>query len=314
MVAAATKDSEAEVVQRAAVRAVAYADVFGYPLDAGEVTRYLHGVVATGDATAAALGRASAPGGPLSHRDGLYTLRGREELVAQRRDRAANATRLWPVALWYGRLIARLPFVRMVAVTGSLAWDNVAADGDIDYLIVTEPDRLWACRWMIAVLTETLRLGGVPLCPNYIISERALALVDRNLYTAYELAQMKPLAGHDVYRQIRELNPWVQTFLPNTAASERPLADAWPPHPGTGTLLVHAARLAEPVLRSRLGAAFDRFEMWYRIRKWTGRAPSQPGAETEYGPDCCKAHTSAHKAKVLAAFAERLARLETRSG
>jgi hypothetical protein len=311
MVAATTKDSEAQVVQRAAVRAVAYADVFGYPLDAGEIGRYLHGVVATDAATRAALAHVSGPCGPLGQRDGFYTLRGREDLVARRRERAANATRLWPVALWYGRLIARLPFVRMVAVTGSLAWDNVEADGDIDYLVVTEPDRLWVCRWMIAVLTELHRLAGVPLCPNYVISERALTLSDRNLYTAYELAQMKPLAGYEVYRQIREMNPWVQSFLPNAPALQPPLEDRWPAHPGTGALLVRAARLAEPLLRSQVGAAFDRFEMAYRIRKWTGRAPRQPGTEAEYNPDCCKAHTTAHKGRVLTAFAERLARLET---
>lgn len=314
MVAATTKDAEAQAVQQAAVRAVAYADVFSYALDATEIGRYLHGVVATDAATRAALADLTAPGGPLSRRDHFYTLRGREDLVARRRERAANATRLWPVALWYGRLIARLPFVRMVAVTGSLAWDNVDADGDIDYLVVTEPDRLWVCRWMIAVLTELQRLAGVPLCPNYVISERALTLRDRNLYTAYELAQMKPLAGYDVYRQIWEMNPWVQSFLPNAAVLQPPLEDRWPAHAGTGALLVRAARLVEPVLRSQVGAAFDRVEMAYRIRKWTGRAPREAGTETEYGPDCCKAHTTAHKGRVLTAFAERLAGLETSAG
>lgn len=310
MVAATTKDPEAEAVQKAAVRAVAYADVFNYPLDVAEIGRYLHGVVASDAATKGALARASAAGGPLSHRDGFYTLRGREHLVAQRRRRAAAATRLWPVAIWYGRLIARLPFVRMVAITGSLAWDNVDADADIDYMIVTEPDRLWVCRWMIAVLTELHRLAGVPLCPNYIISERALTLSDRNLYTAYELAHMKPLAGYDVYRQLRDMNPWVQTFLPNAAALQPAVEDTWPPHPGSGALLVRAARLAEPALRSKLGAAFDRLEMAYRIRKWTGTR-TQPGKDIQYSVDCYKPHWLPHKGRVLTAFAERLARLET---
>ena len=300
--------SELRAVQRAAIRAVAYADIFAYPLDADEVHRYLHGVVATRADTIAALEQASGAGGPLRHRDGFYTLRGREELVARRHAHAENAARLWPVALWYGRLLAKLPFVRMVAVTGSLAWNNVTADGDIDLLVVTEPDRLWVCHWMIAVLTETVRLGGVPLCPNYILSERALALTDHNLYTAYELVQMKPIAGYDTYRRIREENAWASAFLPNTPALEPSVADTWPAHAGSGALFVRAARLVEPLLRSSFGSMLDQLEMKYRIRKWTRHGA---GTETEYGPNCCKAHTSAHKTRILTEFTERLERLET---
>src|SRR5690349_14672071 len=147
-------------VEQAAIRAVAYADVFDYPLQALEVHRYLHGTAATVEATEVALAACSAPGGALSRWDGFYTLRGRESLVAVRNRRAAIANRLWPAALTYGRLIAGLPFVRMVAVTGSLAWDNVDDGGDIDYLIVTEPGRLWVCRWLSALVGRAARLEG----------------------------------------------------------------------------------------------------------------------------------------------------------
>src|SRR5438132_2265507 len=74
----------ASQVEQAAIRAVAYADVFDYPLRAFEVHRYLHGTAATLEATEAALARCTAPGGALSHRDGCYMLRGRESLVAVR--------------------------------------------------------------------------------------------------------------------------------------------------------------------------------------------------------------------------------------
>src|SRR5438552_4034147 len=193
----------ASQVEQAAIRAVAYADVFDYPLHAVEVHRYLHGTAATLEATEAALARCSAPGGALSHRDSCYTLRGRESLVAVRHRRAAIASRLWPAALTYARVIAGLPFVRMVAVTGSLAWNNVGDEGDIDYLIVTKPGRLWVCRWLIAALRRAALLDGVRLCPNYLITTRALAFVDRSLYTAYEAARMTPITGLGMYRRLR---------------------------------------------------------------------------------------------------------------
>src|SRR5260370_5359271 len=132
---------EAVPIERAAVRAIAYADIFDYPLQAAEVHRYLHGIAATSEATESALVRCRTSGAGLGYRDGFYTLPGREGLVDTRRRRAARARTLWPAAVSYGRLMSGLPFVRMVAVTGSLAWNNVGDFGAISYLCVTDPRR-----------------------------------------------------------------------------------------------------------------------------------------------------------------------------
>src|SRR6266702_3468362 len=218
-------------LEQAVVRTVVYADVFDYPLQAAEIHRYLHGVAASWDATATALARCCARGNVLSQRDGFYTLAGREALVDLRRRRAVQAERLWPTAVKYGHAIAGLPFVRMVAVTGSLAWDNVNDAGDIDYLIVTEAGRLWLCRWLIAALVRLARLGGVRLCANYVLSTRALALEDRNLYVAYELARMTPIAGRGTYRRMRRANAWSEAYLPNAAPPPRPPFAEVPPTP-----------------------------------------------------------------------------------
>src|SRR2546425_6819315 len=68
--------SEALRIEDAALRAVAYADVFDYPLRATEIHRYLHGVVATPEGTAIALAGCGAPGAALRFREGFYTLAG----------------------------------------------------------------------------------------------------------------------------------------------------------------------------------------------------------------------------------------------
>ena len=93
----------------------------------------------------------------LLSRNGRYiTLAGRESAIETRRHRAAVSSAYWGRAVRYGRLIGGMPFVRMVAVTGALAMDNLA-DEDIDYLIVTEPGRLWLCRAVV--------VGVVPVWP-----------------------------------------------------------------------------------------------------------------------------------------------------
>src|SRR5215218_10463103 len=122
--------------------------------------------------------------GRLTRRNGLYMLRGRDGLVETRRRRAADAARLWPEAVRYGRLLAELPFVRMVAVTGSLTRDNVTSGGDIDYLLVTAAGRVWVGRGLAGVVRRAVRRRGTHLCPNYVLSEQALMVGDRNLFTA----------------------------------------------------------------------------------------------------------------------------------
>ena len=300
---------DAAVIEQAVLRTVAYGDVFEYPLRDSEVHRYLHGVRATAEATAAALARCSTPGGALTHRNGYYTLRGRDGLVDVRHARAVNAARLWPAAVRYGGVIAGLPFVRMVAVTGSLAWDNIELGGDIDYLIVTEPDHLWMCRWLVAALGRLVRLRGAVLCPNYLVSTRALLLAEPNLYGAYELVRMTPIVGRRMYRRLRGANAWAAGYLPNAIETPRPPDVDARSGCGIGNrVIARLRRLGERVLRSGAGAALERYEMRYRIHKRFKQGLAQ--GEASYSLDWYRGHSSGHRQRTLAAFTERLQRLE----
>ena len=176
---------------------------------------------------------------------GLYFLRGREALLGVRGERARVSARLWRRARRYGRLVGRMPFVRMVAVTGALAMDNVA-DGDIDYLVITEPGRLWLCRALVVGLVRTAAMRRVDLCPNYFLSEEAMALSERNLFTAHEVAQMVPLSGVETYQRLRSLNRWTDTYLPNAAGHPRRVSPIEPrPHRAQAVMAATASAASE---------------------------------------------------------------------
>jgi hypothetical protein len=304
----APPECDAAEINRAVLRTVAYGDMFEYPLRDAEVHRYLHGIHATPALTAEALARCSAPGGPLSLREGYYTLRGREALVDTRRERAARAAELWPQALRYGAILAGLPFVRLVAVTGSLAWDNVKHSADIDYLIVAEPDHLWTCRWLVSLVKRIARRRGTRLCPNYIVSTRALAALRCDLYDAYELASMIPLVGIETYQAMRRANPWTTRYLPNAAGA-----------PETTERRVQGAnglaRMSEALLRSPLGATIERYEMSYRrgkIKRARIRSIGNNGASRGEGAhtiDRCMWFGGGHRLRAHDAFEERLHQL-----
>ena len=194
--------------------------------------------------------------------------------------------------------IAGLPFVRMVAVTGALAMDNVEAGDDFDFLIVTEPGRLWLCRAIIiALVVKPAASRGDVVCPNYLLSERALLFVERNLFTAHELTQMVPIAGLETYRHMRQVNGWVTRFLPN--AGILPLRASIDP-----SFQRPIRTLAETVLRTPLGAGLEQWEMRRKVRKLSHRAEDQAGLA--FSADQCKGHLNNNAQKILESFEARL--------
>ncbi len=289
-------------VEQAAIRAVTYSDIFDYPLTVDEIHRYLIGIAVPRKAIEEILFHGRLVPWHLSERDGYFTLPDREGIVDTRREREQAAARLWPRAMHYGRIIASLPFVRMVAITGELAMDNVGPHSDIDYFIVTEPERLWLCRLMVIGVVRYAAPRGDTVCPNYLVSERALVLDDRNLYTAHEVAQMVPISGRATYQQLRESNCWVGDYLPNAGAAPR-AADVSPR--GRAVRL-----LAESALRTGASARLERWEMDRKVRKLTRDGHDHP--EVSFSTDWCKGHTDGHGERILAMFNERWREVEGR--
>ncbi|NOX63578.1 MAG: hypothetical protein GXP42_16770 [Chloroflexi bacterium] len=290
-------------LESAILQTVVYADVFDYPLTESEIHRYLVGKPATLAEVRAALAQSPRLRERLVRRGRYILLAGREGIVAIREHREQVAQRLWPQALHYAALMEALPFVRMVAVTGSLAVNNVDEDGDIDYLIVTSPGRLWLCRAMVVGLVKMAERRGVVLCPNFFLSERALTVEPHNLFTARELAQMRPLFGMDVYTRMRRVNDWLFDFLPN-AVGPPPMMNgrfrlngrfrAWRPLRGA----------AERVLGTRLGAKAEQWEMTRKIDKFRHQFPHQD--EAAFSPDWCKGHFDGHAHRILDVYARRI--------
>jgi hypothetical protein len=287
-------------LERAIVQAVAYADVFDYPLTADEVHRYLIGVPASRATVRTVLSTSRLVPDLLARSGRYYTLPGREAAIETRRGRAAMAAEYWRRAVRYGHWIGNLPFVRMVAVTGALAMDNIA-DADIDYLVITEPGRLWLCRALVVGLVRTAALGGTELCPNYFLSEQALELTERNLFTAHEVAQMVPLSGIETYQRFRTENRWTDTYLPNAGGPPHRVAPV-EPRPR------RARRLLEGTLRSGLGGPLEHWEMARKIRKLGLRSAGH--AEAAFGPDWCKGHFGDHGQLTLSRYEERMRALE----
>jgi hypothetical protein len=200
-----------------------------------------------------------------------------------------------------------------------MTMNNVEPATDIDYLIVTTPGRLWVGRAMVVALVRWAAQYGDTICPNYFLSQQALTMRTRNLFTAHELAQMVPLSGLRTYFQLCRLNGWAAQFLPNAF----PLAHArysppCIPHPNDVDRLPlgwHYSRsLVEATLQTPIGSWVERWEMGRKVRKLTREADTYgspwptTGDESEvaFSRDRCKGHFDRHSQRTQEAFNCRL--------
>lgn len=289
-----------EMIEQAIFATVAYADVFEYPLNEAEIYRFLIGYKANREEIHRALKSNPTLNGKLSLSHGYYALSGRESTLETRLRRKEISARLWPRAIQYGHWIGSLPFVNMVAVTGSLAMDNASSTADLDYLIVTEPGRLWLARAMVILLVRLASKRGNTLCPNYFITENGLYFTDHNLFTAHEVVQMVPVVGWPVYEEMMRVNGWIKEYLPNTGSvyGETPQRN-WD------------SRIVRPVfeqmLRSAPGNWLEQWEMRRKLRRFSRLSVEHP--EARFSADICKGHFDDHGEHVQHAFADRMAAL-----
>jgi len=288
---------ESFLIERAILETLVYSDIFEHPLKLKELHRFLPMRADEQELTRAM----HSLNGRVVMKDEFYFLVDREEIVDIRKQREARSLFLLPRALKYGRVLGSLPFIRMVALTGSLAVLNISKNADFDYMLVVARGRVWTARAFALLFNRIVKLFGHTICPNLIVSETALEWPLHDLYSARELCQMIPITGMDVYQGLMKANQWAEEFLPNAFL-------------GCGSLLPHMQRqgvalqsLAELPLRRKLG---DRFEQWEMTRK-IARFQKQEGfgEETVFSAEVCQGNFHHHRKWTREVFEEKVAAL-----
>jgi hypothetical protein len=288
-------------VADAILHTLVYADLFDYPLRSEEIHRYLTGYPAPLAVVKEHLHQDGRLGEHLGSAAPFWFLTGREHLVGLRREREAFSLVLWEKAERYGRLIAAIPFVRMVSITGSLAMNNVSSpNDDIDLLIVAVENRVWFARGLTILIVHLARRFGVELCPNYVIAENRLEHGKPSLYTAHEMAQLIPVSGLDMYYRLLERNVWLTGFLPNTSPRHARVGEK-------GPAMRVGQRVLEAALSGSLGDAVERREREHKIPRLRQIAIERGGSGAIYTPELCKGHADDHSATVYRRYVTRLA-------
>ncbi|MBS1526329.1 MAG: nucleotidyltransferase domain-containing protein [Bacteroidetes bacterium] len=193
--------------------------------------------------------------------DKYYTLKNDYFLIERRQSGNIKAAEMIEKAQKVGRLLIRFPYVRGIAISGSLSKNFADDDSDIDLFIITAKNRLWIARTFMHLFKKLTFLFRKEhyFCMNYYIDEEELLIREKNIYTATEIATLMPLQGDIVFEHFYATNTWIRDFLPNKCMR---LATA---HPMKRSIL---KRLVEVLFNNGLGNVVDNMLMKVTVTRW----------------------------------------------
>lgn len=280
-------------LERAILETLAYSDVFDYPLTFDELHYYL-----TFPASKEELNTCLHSLSSIASEDGYYFLPNRSAIVQTRRQRKQTSLPAFHRAMKYGRILGSLPFVRMAALTGSLAVLNLSKDADMDYMLVTTTGRLWLARAIAVTYGRFMRLFGDRICVNLLVSESDLKWNVQDLYSARELCQMIPITGMGVYLYVRKHNDWTNTFLPNAESTPEIT-------PQVVSSISGLQKILETLLRGKFGNILEAWTMNFQLKKI--RRTYGSGLEANFSADLCQGNFHDHRTWTNQSLGERLA-------
>lgn len=203
------------------LRVLVYYDLFQYPLTSREIYLFIDEPDILPEEIDAGLAELRALGTIDCRRGYWYPAERGPEVVERRLSMEERGETMWKIARRIGSIMKMTPFVRGIYISGQLSRYIADEKSDIDYFIVTEPGRLWIVRTLFVLCRRTLFLNSRKyFCTNYFVTADNLAIRERNIYTACEVAALKPLWNREVFRRIVADNGWIGKFYPNFSYSD----------------------------------------------------------------------------------------------
>jgi len=194
---------------------LAYFDIFNYPLTSGEIYLFLknrYDQNEYNDAIKCLVGNRS-----IYQFDRFYSLKNDHSLLARRFAGNKKAAELIKIAGRVSNLLIKFPYVRGIAISGSLSKNFADENSDIDLFIITAPNRLWIARTLMHAFKKLTYLVNKQdyFCMNYYVDELQLEIVEKTIYTAIEIVTLMPLQGDTQFERFYSANAWTRNYLPN---------------------------------------------------------------------------------------------------
>lgn len=220
------------LLEEAILSTLSYYDIFDYPLTSVEIWKWLY-VDGSGDELRSLqfhdiqkeLDSNKDLKAKITFKLGFYFIKGRQAIVATRMSRYLLAEKKFHKAKRIIRILRFVPYIKMIGICNTLAYNNSRSKADIDLFIITRRGRIWQSRFFVAGFLKIfgLRPSGTntqdTLCASFFIDEdhldlESLAIKD-DIYLPYWITQVVPVYDEGCYQQFMEANSWIKIHLPN---------------------------------------------------------------------------------------------------
>ncbi len=110
-----------------------------------------------------------------------------------------NNEHLHRKATKWAHVLGRLPGVRAIFLSGSIATGDAKPTSDIDIFVIAKSGQIWTARFFIFAVLKLFNQLAKPhhhdgmICPNHFITEDALEIVEKDEYAAYLFSHNIPL-------------------------------------------------------------------------------------------------------------------------
>lgn len=202
-------------VEHGCLQCLHYFGIFEYPLNAHEIHLF-NAVKSSVHEVEIALKNLQSAGKIFKY-DGFYMNVNEPARAEERKAGNKRAGQWLNKSAPYIKVISSFPFVRGIAISGSLSKNYASDEPDIDYFIITEANRLWIARTLLHLFKKLTFITGHQhyYCMNYFIDTEALNLAQRNQYAAIELVTLLPAYNFLLIEKLMKHNGWLGDFLPN---------------------------------------------------------------------------------------------------
>jgi predicted nucleotidyltransferase len=245
------------------LKTLGYFDLFQYPLTRDEICRFHadevpHSVIFT------AL-EELVKDRSVFKLDEFFSLKNDFSAVHTRRNGNILAIKQMKIAGRVARLLSTFPYVKGIAVSGSLSKNFANEKTDIDFFIVTATNRLWIARTFMHLYKKLTFLTGRQhwFCMNYYVDEAGLEITEKNIFTAMEIVTLVPMQGKSSLDNFNSTNDWVKKYFPVNCSVVNHVPEI------KGGVF---RKLIEKILGGKTGDAVENWLMNITGRRWQKKA------------------------------------------